>query len=108
VLPATRRRGRLGPLRPEVEDLLGAGAVVAALVAAGGRDPAGLAPEARSARAVFEAAGPDLAAWLADCASGRELAGLGWSDDVATAAVLDADTAVPVLDGVAFRAQRTP
>jgi 2-phosphosulfolactate phosphatase len=103
VAAGERWRGTLGPLRPAVEDLLGAGAVVAALVVAG-RAEAGASPEARAARAAFEAARPDLARWLADCAGGVELAQHGWSDDVAAAAMLDAEPVAPVLDGEAFRA----
>lgn len=105
VAAGERWRGALGPLRPSVEDLLGAGAVIDAIVAAG-RDPAGASPEARAACAAFRAARPDLAAWIAGSASGRELVGRGWADDVACAAVLDAEGVVPVLDGPMFRAVR--
>jgi 2-phosphosulfolactate phosphatase len=103
VAAGERWRGALGPLRPSVEDLLGAGAVIDALVGAG-RDPAGMSPEARAALAAFTAARPDLGAWLAGSASGRELAERGWAEDVACAAVLDAEDVAPVLDGEAFRA----
>jgi 2-phosphosulfolactate phosphatase len=104
VLAAGERwRGDLGPLRPAVEDLLGAGAVIDGLVAVGGRPEAGLSPEAHAARAVFRAARDDLGGWLAGSASGRELAAWGWDDDVETAADLDAEDVAPVLDGPAFR-----
>ncbi|HET6952917.1 MAG TPA: 2-phosphosulfolactate phosphatase, partial [Acidimicrobiales bacterium] len=104
VAAGERWRGHAGPLRPSVEDLLGAGAVIDALVVAGGRDAAGLSPEASAARAAFRAARDDLAGWLAGAASGLELAERGWSDDVAAAARLDAEAVAPVLDGVAFTA----
>jgi 2-phosphosulfolactate phosphatase len=91
-----------GSLRPGIEDLIGAGAVLAAAAAAGAP---GLSPEARAAVAVFEAARGDLPAVLADSVSGRELADRGWADDVETAAQLDADAVVPVLDSGAFVAR---
>ncbi len=87
-----------GPLRPAVEDLLGAGAVLARILEAGSLERAAVAPEARAAIAAFRAAEADLAGELRCSASGRELLALGWDDDVACAADLDADAAVPVLD----------
>lgn len=85
-----------GSLRPALEDLLGAGAVVGAL---GG---ARLSPEAVAARAAAGAAGDDLAATLRDCASGRELIARGFPDDVAIAAERDTSDVVPVLAGGGF------
>jgi 2-phosphosulfolactate phosphatase len=97
-----------GALRPAVEDLLGAGAVLAAAV----RHGAGpLSPEAAAALAAFAGAGPAgtpaacLGAALAACASGRELRAAGFADDVAIAAELDSASIVPVLAGGAFRAE---
>jgi len=85
-------------LRPAVEDLWGAGAVLSAL-AAGGRP--GFSPEARAARATYEAIGTDLAAALHDCAGGQELDALGFGADVDVAAEVGASSVVPVLrDGV--------
>jgi 2-phosphosulfolactate phosphatase len=105
VAAGERWRGDLGPLRPAVEDLIGAGAVVAALVEGGHRKQDALSPDARAAAAAFEAARSDsLGEWLAGSGSGRELAARGWSDDVAAAATLDAEAVAPVLDGPAFRA----
>jgi 2-phosphosulfolactate phosphatase len=83
-----------GSLRPAVEDLIGAGAVVAAL----GGEPS-CSPEASAARATFAAAAGDLAAVLAECASGRELRAQGLGDDVEWAAQLQVSRAVPVLGG---------
>ncbi len=83
------------PLRPAVEDLLGAGAVVAALQ---GLDSS---PEATAAAAAFSAARHDLAAHLLAAASGRELANQGFARDVEIAAAHDVSRAVPTLvDGV--------
>lgn len=88
-----------GSLRPAVEDLWGAGAVVTALVAAGWRD---VSPEARAAAAAFAAAAPRLGAELRACASGRELVDAGHSGDVDVADELDASASVPVLRDGAF------
>jgi 2-phosphosulfolactate phosphatase len=87
-----------GSLRPAAEDLWGAGSVLAGLPAAG------LSPEAELGRAAFVAVRGRLSEQLHACASGRELVGAGFAEDVRIAAELDADQVVPVLDGVAFTA----
>jgi 2-phosphosulfolactate phosphatase len=84
-------------LRPAVEDLWGAGAVLAGLVDLGATR---LSPEARVAEQAFRAA--RLPGDLRDCASGRELVDAGFGGDVDVAAELDASAVVPVLDGEAF------
>jgi 2-phosphosulfolactate phosphatase len=104
VAAGERWRGDLGPLRPSVEDLVGAGAVVRGIVEVGGRDTAAASPEARAAMAAFDAARDDLHGCLAGSVSGRELLARGWSDDVAAAAALDAEAVAPVLDGSEFAA----
>lgn len=85
-------------LRPAVEDLWGAGAVLAGLAEAVGDD---LSPEAAMAVAAFRAA--DLPADLARCASGRELVEVDFLADVEIAAQHDASAVVPVLVGESFR-----
>lgn len=93
-----RWHGGTGPLRPAVEDLLGAGAVLARLPAAW------RSPEAEVAVAAFDGVRHRLGEVLAACASGRELHQRGFGVDVEVAAALDAATAVPVLgDDGAFR-----
>jgi 2-phosphosulfolactate phosphatase len=87
-----------GSLRPALEDLLGAGAILAAL-----RGLGSLSPEAEAARACFEAAA-DVATAVSGCASGRELTEGGFGDDVAIAAEIDACLMVPVLTDGAFTA----
>lgn len=88
-----------GSLRPAVEDLWGAGAVLAALAAAGVGSPS---PEARLAVTAYDAVAGDLTAALHDCASGRELVDAGWARDVAMAAKVDVSDVVPVLRGESF------
>jgi 2-phosphosulfolactate phosphatase len=88
-----------GGLRPAVEDLIGAGAVLA------GMDADTMSPEARAAVAAFWAARDDLFGALAGSASGRELVGRGFSDDVAIAARFDVTDLVPVLADGMFRGQ---
>ena len=107
VADAARRHGRPvgvvaagerrpdGGLRPAVEDLVGAGAILHAL---GGRP----SPEARAAVATFRDAAADLAATLAACVSGRELAGRGHAADLEVAAEHDVSRVVPRLAGGAF------
>jgi 2-phosphosulfolactate phosphatase len=85
-----------GSLRPAVEDLWGAGAVLAEL------GPDGASPEATTASAAFDAVRDGLAQALAACASGRELVSAGFAGDVAIAAAYDVSGVVPMLVGDAF------
>lgn len=84
-------------LRPAVEDLWGAGAVINAL---GGVQ----SPEAQAAAACYRAAAGKLPTLLAACASGRELIADGHGDEIALAAESGTSVAVPVLQGECFRA----
>ena len=81
-----------------MEDLWGAGSVVAALAERlehrGG--PLLLSPEAEAAGAAWLAVKDRIVVALHACASGRELVEQGWPDDVAVAAELDASDVVPV------------
>jgi 2-phosphosulfolactate phosphatase len=93
VVAAGERWGSpTGPLRAAFEDLVGAGAVLAALGAT-----ADLSPEAHAARAAFTDASHDLAGRLAACGGGRELLARGWDDDLPVATALDVSTVVPEL-----------
>ncbi|WP_329620251.1 2-phosphosulfolactate phosphatase [Streptomyces sp. NBC_01255] len=87
-----------GSLRPALEDLLGAGAVLSALARTGGT----ASPEA-SAAATLWAATEDPVAALHGCDSGRELYEYGFPQDVAVAAEIDSSTTVPVLVDGAFQ-----
>jgi 2-phosphosulfolactate phosphatase len=84
-----------GSLRPAVEDLWGAGAILAGL------GPESASPEAQQAVVGFRALS-DPAAALHACASGRELDGIGFGSDVDIAAEVDASAVVPVLRDGAF------
>ncbi|MET9672174.1 2-phosphosulfolactate phosphatase [Streptomyces sp. NPDC006482] len=86
-----------GSLRPALEDLLGAGAVLSALVGTGTPTP-----EAAAAATLW-AATEDPVAALHCCDSGRELYEYGFPQDVAVAAETDSSTAVPVLVDGAFQ-----
>jgi len=86
-----------GSLRPALEDLLGAGAVIAALAGTS------LSPEAAAALAAFRACA-DIPAAVATSASGRELAAIGFAEDVAVAVEVDASVAVPLMVDGAFSA----
>jgi 2-phosphosulfolactate phosphatase len=84
-------------LRPAVEDLWGAGAVIAGLT--GSRSP-----EAGAAFAAWAAVTDAIGVALAGCGSGRELAADGWGDEVPVAAEVGLSDAVPVLVGDSFKA----
>ena len=103
VVAAGERWGYDGSLRPALEDLLGAGAVIDAL--AGDVGLADLSPEAAAAAAVFRdvAAREGVAATLRACSSGQELIDKGFGDDVEVAAELDTSPWVPVLSGTSYR-----
>ncbi|MFD7507060.1 2-phosphosulfolactate phosphatase [Streptomyces sp. NPDC059850] len=87
-----------GSLRPSLEDLLGAGAVIAGLRKYGS---GALSPEADAAAGVF-ASTSDAGAAVATCASGRELAAGGFAEDVAIAVELGGSAVVPLLSDGAF------
>ena len=94
-----------GTLRPGVEDLWGAGAVISALYSgdlhAGGSTVC--SPEARAASDAFLAVQPDLLARLRECSSGRELTERGFEEDLTWAAAFGVSESVPLLQGGAYR-----
>ena len=90
-------------MRTAVEDMVGAGAILAALDPSNAISDPRCSPEASAARAAFVDARPRLYDALSDCASGRELVARGWDDDVATAAALDVSTVVCRLTANEFR-----
>ena len=85
-----------GSLRPALEDLMGAGGIVAAL------DRADASAEARAAALAYEALGADRHAALGDCASARELVERGFAADVALCLDEDASGVAARLEGDCF------
>ncbi|MEC3917865.1 2-phosphosulfolactate phosphatase [Nocardia sp. CDC160] len=84
-------------LRPAIEDLVGAGAVIAVLADHG---VGALSSEAMIARNAYTGIA-DVPGLITDCASGRELTAIGFGEDVAIAIEIDGSAVVPVLtDGV--------
>jgi 2-phosphosulfolactate phosphatase len=88
-----------GSLRPAVEDLVGAGAILDAL------EPTRPSPEASAAMAAFHTAKSDLGRFLDDCSSGRELRERGFAADVALATRLNASRTVLRVEHDAFAPQ---
>lgn len=84
-----------GSLRPAIEDWLGAGAIIAQL--SGTRSP-----EAELACHAFRTAEHQLAWYLSECGSGRELIARGYADDVALAAALNVSESAPLLQEEAY------
>lgn len=94
VIPAGERWSD-GSLRPAIEDLLGAGAIIRAMSGT-------LSPESSIAVSAFEGSEAVLRDHLRDCSSGRELRERGFAADVELAAEVDVSRTVPVLRGDAF------
>lgn len=127
IAAGERWNGATGPLRPALEDLIGAGAVLAGLGVRADRPPQAwpsearssevrssevrspgvMSPEARIAIAAFEGARSEgVPALLHACGSGVEKATRGESADVDLAADLDVSAVVPLLDGAVFVDER--
>lgn len=90
VIPGGERWKHDSTLRPALEDLLAAGAMIAML-------PGTRSPEAAAAASAFESMRHDLDSSLASCSSGRELAQSGFADDIPVAAALDTAQIAPEL-----------
>ena len=82
------------------EDLIGAAAILDAL------GSLTRSPEALGASAAFRHSRDNLHRALLDSVSGRELDRLGFADDVACSAEVDASAAVPLLRDGAFVPRR--
>jgi 2-phosphosulfolactate phosphatase len=98
VIPAGERWPD-GGLRPAIEDLIGAGALL---------DELGLpcSPEAEVARQAYRGARSHLASMLRNCESGRELRDRGFPEDVEVAIQLNVSVTAPVLANGAYIARR--
>ncbi len=96
VIPAGERWPD-GSLRPGIEDLLGAGAIIHHL-------PGTRSPEAEAAEALFLHFKDSVDSVVRACSSGRELIERGFADDVDLAAALDVSTCTPMLVDGAYSA----
>ncbi|MDA0243988.1 MAG: 2-phosphosulfolactate phosphatase [Chloroflexi bacterium] len=87
-----------GSLRPALEDLLGAGAIIAHINGQRTRSP-----EAEVAMASFWHLQADLQGALLRCGSGKELVGRGFAEDVHLAAQHNASSTAPILSNGAYQ-----
>lgn len=85
-------------LRPAIEDLIGAGAIISYLQGY-------KSPEAWIAQEAYESAWDLLYATLEDCSSGRELIERGFKQDISLAADLNCSDCVPFLREGAYANQ---
>lgn len=97
VIPAGERWSD-GTLRPAIEDLIGAGAIISYL--AGTKSP-----EAEIALSAFETVRNRLHSVLLSCSSGKELSERGFKMDVELAARLNCSNAVPKLQNETYSNQ---
>ena len=96
IIPAGERWPD-GNLRPAIEDLLGAGAIISHLAAP-------CSPEAQVARDAFRSAGDDLTSLIRRSVSGQELIAWGYGGDVDVALALEVSECAPTLVEGAYRA----
>lgn len=96
VIPAGERWPD-GGLRPAIEDLLGAGAIIDALALP-------CSPEAQLARDAWRSAGADLPRLVGASVSGRELIDRGFPRDVDLALERDVSASAPLLVDGAYQA----
>lgn len=106
VIAAGERWSYDDSLRPALEDHLGAGAILSALVALGHGH--GFSPEAQAAVDLFDATVDHLDQRLRTCVGGRELRSGGFGSDVDVAAALNSSSTVPVLTDGIFRPAASP
>ncbi|MBD0345582.1 MAG: 2-phosphosulfolactate phosphatase [Coleofasciculus sp. Co-bin14] len=89
-----------GSLRPALEDLIGAGAILSYLE---GR----LSPEAEIAVAAFHEVKDNLAIALRKCSSGKELIARGFATDIELAAAINISSCVPLFTHSAYIKQES-
>jgi len=89
-----------GTLRPAVEDVWGAGAVLSELRRL--RPALAMSPESEMAVAAWRAVRERVGPALEQCASGQELIAAGYTSDVRIASEVDESRSVPVLAGHVF------
>jgi 2-phosphosulfolactate phosphatase len=96
VIPCGERWKQDGALRPAVEDLIGAGAIIRHL-------PGTQSPEAKLAVEAFRSTEGNLMSVLRGCCSGRELAEMGYTEDILLAGEVDVEACAAVLRGGAYQ-----
>lgn len=84
-----------GTLRPAIEDLVGAGAVIAHLTGS-------VSPEAAMALQAFRSVAADLPTLLSQCSSGKELIARDCAHDVTLAAMLNQSACAPRFQAAAY------
>ena len=95
VIPCGERWKEDGRLRPAIEDLIGAGAIISHL-------PGSWSPEAQTAVAAYHGAEAKLLNTLQQCASGREIQAMGFAADIHLTAQVDVDDCAPFLSDGAY------
>lgn len=90
ILAAGERWPSTTQLRPALEDLLGAGAIIHAI-------PGSKSPEAKAAETVWAGMQQDITRVMRECTSGRELKEKGFGEDVELASDVDSSAGVPIL-----------
>lgn len=103
VIAAGERWSSDDSLRPALEDLLGAGAVISRLLTVA--PEVSVSPEAQAAARLFGASEHVLESWLSESVGGRELANRGFEADVTVASDLNASPVVPEMVKGAFVSQ---
>jgi 2-phosphosulfolactate phosphatase len=94
VIPAGERWSDAS-LRPSLEDWLGAGAILYFL-------DGHKSPEAQATVSLFQHFQSNLPAVLRDCASGRELRGEGFAEDVELASAFNVSSSAPYLSQAGY------
>lgn len=92
VIPAGERWLTDNSLRPALEDLVGAGAIISYLQSIGN-----LSPESKSALAVYQSMKNNLLQEIKNCSSGKELIEKGFEEDVELACELNVSKSLPIL-----------
>ena len=95
VIPAGERWEE-NTLRPSLEDLIGAGAIIRYLRGT-------LSPEAEAALAAFERAASTLLSHIERCSSGKEKISRGEGIDIKLASELNVSRCVPIFENGCFR-----
>jgi 2-phosphosulfolactate phosphatase len=96
VIPAGEKWQEDGSLRPSIEDLLGAGAIINCL---SGK----LSPEAQLAAQAFSSSQNDLFNILFNSCSGKELQAMGYPEDIRLCSEINADDCSPTLVNGAYK-----